>query len=58
MRYTLIIKEKCCSIYLGSKLAATAPLVNGLYLIDVSSYNLQMDVALKKSKQDVNEAYL
>ena len=48
----------CCSIYLGSKLVVTAPLVNGLYVIDVSSYNLQMDVALKKSKQDVNEAYL
>ena len=58
MRYTLIIKDKCCSIYLGSKFAATAPLVNGLYLIDVSSYNLQMNATLKKSKQDVNEAYL
>ena len=58
MGYTLIIKDKCCSIYLGSKLVVTAPLVNGLYLIDVSSYNLQIDVALKKSKQGVNEAYL
>ena len=58
MGYTLIIKDKCCSIYLGSKLVVTTPLVNGLYLIDVSSYNLQMDVALKKSKQGVNEAYL
>ena len=58
MEYTFIIKDKCCSIYLGSKLFATAPLVNGLYLIDVSSYNLQIDVALKKSKQGVNKAYL
>ena len=58
MGYTLIIKDKCCSIYLGSKLVVTAPLINGLYLIDVSSYNLQMDVALKKSKNDVNKAYL
>ena len=40
MGYTLIIKDKCCSIYLGSKLVATAPLVNSLYLINVSSYNL------------------
>ena len=31
------------------------PLVNGLYLIDVSLYNLQVDVALKKSKKSVNE---
>ena len=58
MGYTLIIKDKCCSIYLGSKLVVTEPLVNGLYLIDVSSYNIQMDVALKKSKQGMNEAYL
>ena len=58
MGYTLISKDQCCSIYLGSKLVVAAPLVNGLYLIDVSSYNLQMDVALKKSKQGVNEAYL
>ena len=58
MGYTLIIKDKCCSIYLQSKLVVTAPLVNGLYLIDVSSYNLQIDVALKKSKHGVNEAYL
>ena len=58
MGYTSIIKDKCCSIYLGSKLVATAPLVNGLYVIDVSSYNLQMDVALKKSKHGVNKAYL
>ena len=56
MGYTLMIKNQCCSIYLGSKLVSMAPLVNGLYLIDVSSYNLQMDVALQKSKQDVNEA--
>ena len=56
MGYTLIIKDKCCSIYLGSKLVATAPLVNALYLIDIYSYNLQMDVALEKSKQGVNEA--
>ena len=34
------------------------PLVNGLYLIDLSSYNLQADVAIKKSKQSVNESYL
>ena len=58
MGYTVIIKDKCCSIYLGSKLVATTPLVNVLYLINVSSYNLQMDVALKKSKQGVNKAYL
>ena len=58
MGYTLIIKDKCCSIYLGSKLVVTAPLVNGLYLIDVSSYNIQMDVACQKSKQDVTKAYL
>ena len=32
------------------------PLINGLYIIDIFSYNLHMDVALKKSKQDVNEA--
>ena len=58
MGYTLIIKDKCCSLYLGSKLVATAPLVNGLYLIDVSSYNLQIDVSLKKSKHDMTEIYL
>ena len=58
MGYTLIIKDKSCSIYLGSKLVSIAPLVSGLYLISVSSYNIQMDVSLKKSKQDVNEAYL
>ena len=50
MGYTLIIKDKCCSIYLGSKLFAKAILVNVLYLIDVFSYNLQMDVSLNKSK--------
>ena len=35
-----------------------APLVNGLYLIDVSSLNLQVGIELKKSKQIVNEFYL
>ena len=58
MGYTLIIKDKCFSIYLGSKLVPGTPLVNGLYLIDVSSYNLQKDVSLMKSKHDGNEAYL
>ena len=58
MGYTLIVKDKCCSIYLKIKLVVKAPLVNSLYLIDVSSYNLQMDGTLKKSKQDVNDAYL
>ena len=33
-------------------------MVNGLYMIDVSSYNLQVDIALKKSKWSVNESYL
>ena len=37
MVYILISKGKCCSIYLRSKLVATTPLVNGLYMIDVSS---------------------
>ena len=50
MGYTLISKDKCCYIYLGSKLVTMSPLVNGLYLIDVSSSNLQMDVDLKKNK--------
>ena len=58
MGYMLIIKDKCCSIYLGSKLVATTPLINVLYLSDVSYYNLQIDGALKESEHDVNEAYL
>ena len=58
MGYTLITKDRYSSVYLGSELVVTTPLVNGLYLIDISSYNLQMDVALKNSKQDVNDAYL
>ena len=58
MGYVLTFKNKCCSIYFGSKLIATTPLVNGLYMIDVYSYNLQVDIALKKSKQSVNESYL
>ena len=58
MGYTLIIKDKCCFIYLGSKLVATTLLVKDLYLIDVSSYYIQIDVTLNKSKHDVNGAYL
>ena len=58
IRYTFIVKDKCCSIYLGSKLVSKTPLVNGLYLIVVFSYNLKIDVAIKKSKQFMNEAYL
>ena len=48
MVYTLITKDKYCSIYLGSKLVATAPLVNCLYLIVVSSYNLQWMLLLRR----------
>ena len=58
MCYLLTFKNKWCSIYFGSKLVATKTLVNGLYMIDVSSYNLQVNIALKKSKQSVNESYL
>ena len=58
MGYALNFKTTCYSIYFGSKLVATTPLVNGLYMIDVSSYNLLNDIALKKSKQSVNESYL
>ena len=58
MGYTLIIKDKGCSIYSGSKLVTTTPLINDFYLIDVSSDNLQMVVSIYKSKRDVNEAYL
>ena len=58
MGYALTFKNKCFSIYFGSKLVATTPLVNGLYMIDVYFYNLQVDIALKKSKQSVNESYL
>ena len=49
--------DKCCCIYMGSKLVIKTPLVNGLYLIEVCSYNLQMDDSVKKNKQDVNKAY-
>ena len=44
----------CHLLYFGSKLVDMDPLVNFLYLVDVFSYSLQIDVALKKSKQDVN----
>ena len=37
MRYNLIIKDKCCSIYLGGKLVAMALLVSGLCMINISS---------------------
>ena len=50
MAYALNFNEKFYIIYFGSELVSTIPLVNSLYLIDVSSYNLQVDVALKKSK--------
>ena len=58
MGYALNFKNKCCSFYFGSKLVAKIPLVNSLYMIDISSYNLQVDVVIKKSKQIVNEFYL
>ena len=40
MRYTLFFKNKCCSIHLGSKLVVMVLLVNGLYIINISSYYL------------------
>ena len=55
MGYVLTFNNKCSSIYFGRKLVATTPLVNGLYMIDVSSCNLHVDVDLKKSKQSVND---
>ena len=58
MSNTLTIKNKFRSIYFRSKLVVTTRLVNGLYLIDVSSYNLQVGLSSKKSKQSKNEAYL
>ena len=55
MRYASTFNNKCCSLYFESQLVATASLVNGVYLIDISSYNIQVVAALKKSKQSVNE---
>ena len=43
---------------LWSKLVVMIPLFNGLYVIDVSSHNLQVNGPLKKSKHIVNEFYL
>ena len=44
--------------YFLSKLDITTPLVNGLYLIHVSSCNLHVDDVVKKGKQNANEAFL
>ena len=33
--YKIIIKNKCCSIYLNNMLYARCPLVNGLYVLDL-----------------------
>ena len=33
--YEIIIKNKCCSVYLNNMLYARCPLVNGLYVLDL-----------------------
>ena len=46
MGYTLIIKDKHYYIYFRSELVTMTALFNSIYLIDVSSYNLLIDVNL------------
>ena len=40
MGYTFTLKNQCCSIYFKSKSISSTSLVNGLCLVNVSSYNL------------------
>jgi len=56
--YEIIIKNKCCSIYLNNMLYAHCPLVNGLYVL-----NLEEDMVLNVNAKwlkpsDLNPAFL
>ena len=56
--YEIIIKNKCCSIYLNNMLYAHCPLVNGLYV-----RNLEEDMVLNVNAKwlkpsDLNPAFL
>ena len=56
--YEIIIKNKCCSIYLNNMLYAHCPLVNGLYVLNLED-ELVLNVNAKCLKPSgLNPAYI
>ena len=56
--YEIIIKNKCCSIYLNNMLYAHCPLVNGLYVLNLED-ELVLNVNAKRLKPSgLNPAYI
>ena len=55
--FSFIIKNKCCSVFLNDMFYCSAPLINGLYILDLESpiYN----ISTKRFKSnDMNQTYL
>ncbi|WVZ93413.1 LOW QUALITY PROTEIN: hypothetical protein U9M48_039393 [Paspalum notatum var. saurae] len=56
--YEIIIKKKCCSIYLNNMLYAHCPLVNGLYVLNLKDEPILNINAKRLKPSGLNPAYI
>lgn len=55
--YEIIIRNKCCSIYLNDVLYGNCPLVNGLYYLDLENMPIYNIDAKRLKPNDLNPTY-
>ena len=56
--YNFLFKNNSCSIYMNDKIIGNGILANGLFIIDVKSTIMNMDVNVKRKREEVNDSFL
>ena len=56
--YNFLFKNNSCSIYMNDEIIGNGILTNDLFIIDVRSTIINMDVNVKRKREEVNDSFL
>jgi hypothetical protein len=56
--YDFVIKNKCCSIFMQGMFYESCPVVNGLYVLDLESKEINNVNTKRARTNDLNPTYL
>ena len=56
--YSFLFKNNSCSIYMNDKIIKNEILTNSLFILDVRSTIMNMDVNVKRKREKVNDSFL
>ena len=58
LRYSFLFKNNSCSIYMNDEIIGNEILTNSLFILDVRSTIMNMDVNVKRKREEMNDSFL